>query len=253
MTPDQIAAIPPAFARAAARARTAGYDAVQIHAAHGYLLSEFLSPFFNQRTDGYGGDPVRRARLVAQVVAAVREAVGPDFPVLIKLNSEDFLPGGATTDDLLVTAAAVQEAGVDAIELSGGTSLSGDYRSVRTGAGPPRPPRRVLRGRGPASSRPTLKVPLMLVGGIRTITEAERVVAEGIAEFVSLSRPLICEPGLVARWQSGDRRASRCRSCNECFFKGFRGEGVACVAGASRGDSVRGASGASGGPGSVSS
>ncbi len=119
MTPEQIAAVPRAFARAAARARAAGYDAVQIHAAHGYLLSEFLSPFFNKRVDGYGGDPARRARLVAEVVAAVREAVGPDFPVLIKLNSEDFLPGGATTDDLLVTAAAVQEAGVDAIELSG--------------------------------------------------------------------------------------------------------------------------------------
>ena len=228
MTPEQIAAVPPAFARAAARARAAGYDAVQIHAAHGYLLSEFLSPFFNQRTDEYGGDPGRRARLATEVVAAVREAVGPDFPVLIKLNSEDFLPGGATSDDLLVTAAAVQEAGVDAIELSGGTSLSGDYRSVRTGE--------ALRGRRGAyyaaaalKLRPTLRVPLMLVGGIRTLAEAERVVDEGIAEFVSLSRPLICEPDLVARWQSGDRRASRCRSCNECFYRGFRGEGVSCV------------------------
>ena len=228
MTPEQIAAIPAAFARAAARARTAGYDAVQIHAAHGYLLSEFLSPFFNQRMDEYGGDPGRRARLATEVVAAVREAVGPDFPVLIKLNSEDFLPGGATTDDLLITAAAVQEAGVDAIELSGGTSLSGDYRSVRTGE--------ALRGRRGAyyaaaalKLRPTLSVPLILVGGIRTLAEAERVVATGIAEFVGLSRPLICEPDLVARWQSGDRRASRCRSCNECFYRGFRGEGVSCV------------------------
>ena len=96
MTPDQIAAVPPAFARAAARARTAGYDAVQIHAAHGYLLSEFLSPFFNQRTDEYGGDAPGQGRdWRREVVAAVREAVGPDFPVLIKLNSEDFLPGGS--------------------------------------------------------------------------------------------------------------------------------------------------------------
>ena len=231
MTLEQVEAVPPAFARGAVRARAAGYDAVQIHAAHGYLLSEFLSPFFNRRTDRYGGDPVHRARLAAEVVAAVREAVGPDFPVLIKLNSEDFLPGGATTDDLLVTAAAVQEAGVDAIELSGGTSLSGDYRSVRTGE--------ALRGRrgayyaAPALKlKPTLMVPLMLVGGIRTLAEAERVVAEGIADYVSLSRPLICEPGLVARWQSGDRCATRCRSCNECFYSGFRGEGVTCVWGA---------------------
>jgi 2,4-dienoyl-CoA reductase-like NADH-dependent reductase (Old Yellow Enzyme family) len=228
MTADQVAAVPPAFARAAARARAAGYDAVQIHAAHGYLLSEFLSPYFNRRADEYGGDAWGRARLAAEVVAAVRTAVGPDYPVLIKLNSEDFLPGGATVDDLLVTAAAVQGAGVDAVELSGGTSLSGDYRSVRTGE--------ALRRRRGAyyeaaalKLRPSLKVPLMLVGGIRTLAEAERVVAEGVADYVSLSRPLICESGLVGRWQRGERRASRCRSCNECFFRGLRGEGVACV------------------------
>ena len=228
MTPAQIAAVPPAFARAAARARAAGYDAVQIHAAHGYLLSEFLSPFFNRRTDRYGGDPGRRARLAAEVVAAVREAVGPDFPVLIKLNSEDFLPGGATTDDLLVTAAAVQQAGVDAIELSGGTSLSGDYRSVRTGEALRGPARRLLRGRRPqaqadieGAAHPGRRYPHP--GGGR----AGR--GEGVAEYMSLSRPLICEPDLVARWQSGDRRASRCRSCNECFYRGLRGEGVACV------------------------
>lgn len=230
MTSRQIEAVPEAFARAAARARTAGYDAVQIHAAHGYLLSEFLSPYFNRRTDRYGGGAAGRARLAAEVVAVVRGAAGPDFPVLIKLNSEDFLPGGATTDDLLVTAAAVQEAGVDAIELSGGTSLSGDYRSVRTGE--------ALRGRRGAYYReaaiklkPSLTVPLMLVGGIRTLAEADRILAEGVADYVSLSRPLLCEPDLVGRWRSGARRGSRCRSCNECFYGGLRGEGVVCERG----------------------
>jgi 2,4-dienoyl-CoA reductase-like NADH-dependent reductase (Old Yellow Enzyme family) len=228
MTAEQIAAVPPAFARAAARARAAGYDAVQIHAAHGYLLSEFLSPFFNRRTDEYGGGAQGRTRLVEEVVAAVRSAVGADYPVLIKVNSEDFLPGGATTDDLAATAAVVQEAGVDAIELSGGTSLSGDHRSVRTGA--------ALHGRQGAyyeaaalKLKPSLMVPLQLVGGIRSLAEAERLVAQEVADYVSLSRPLICEPGLVGRWQRGERRASRCRSCNECFFRGFRGEGVACA------------------------
>jgi 2,4-dienoyl-CoA reductase-like NADH-dependent reductase (Old Yellow Enzyme family) len=228
LTLDQIAAVTAAFARAAVRARAAGYDAVQIHAAHGYLLSEFLSPFFNRRTDEYGGDARSRARLAAEVVGAVRASVGSDYPVLIKINSDDFLPGGITVDDMLATAAAVQEAGVDAIEVSGGTSLSGDYRSVRTGA--------ALRGSRGAyyeaaaiRLRPSLRVPLMLVGGIRSLSEAERLLAAGAADFVSLSRPLICEPGLVERWKNGDRRASRCRSCNECFYRGFRGEGVACV------------------------
>ena len=179
MTPEQIAAVPAAFARAAARARTAGYDAVQIHAAHGYLLSEFLSPFFNKRTDEYGGDPGRNSRLAAEVVAAVREAVAPDYPVLIKLNSEDFLPGGATVDDLLVTAEAVQGAGVDAIELSGGTSLSGDYRSVRTGAALARRPRRLLPRRGPDPAGPRGAVDPG--GRLRTLAEAQRVVHDGVA------------------------------------------------------------------------
>ena len=228
MTLDEITAVTTAFGRAAARARAAGYDAVQIHAAHGYLLSEFLSPFFNRRTDAYGGDARGRTRLAMEVVGAVRASVGSDYPVLIKLNSEDFLPGGITVDDMLVTAAAVQEAGVDAIEMSGGTSLSGDYRSVRTGA--------ALRGSRGAyykaaalRLKPHLRVPLMLVGGIRTLAEAERLVGDGAADYISLSRPLICEPGLVARWQRGDLRPSRCRSCNECFYRGFRGEGVACI------------------------
>jgi 2,4-dienoyl-CoA reductase-like NADH-dependent reductase (Old Yellow Enzyme family) len=228
MTLEEIAAIPSAFAQAALRARIAGYDAVQIHAAHGYLLSSFLSPFFNKREDGYGGDAERRARLAVEVVSEVRQAVGPHYSVLIKINTEDFLPGGATVDDMLVTAAMVQEAGIDAIELSGGTSVSGDFRSVRTGS--------ALRGRRgpyyePAARRlkERSRVPVMLVGGIRTLAEAERVVAEGIADYVGLSRPLIREPGLVARWQGGDLRPSRCRSCNECFFRGFNGEGVTCA------------------------
>jgi 2,4-dienoyl-CoA reductase-like NADH-dependent reductase (Old Yellow Enzyme family) len=233
MTIEEVAAIPPAFGRAAARARAAGYDAVQIHAAHGYLLSSFLSPFFNKRGDRYGGAAADRARLVAEVVGAVRQAVGPDYPVLIKLNSEDFVPGGATVDDMLTTAAIVEQAGVDAIELSGGTSLSEDYRSVRTGL--------ALRGRRGAyyvAAAKRLKresrLPVMLVGGIRTLAEAEGLVADGITDYVSLSRPLICEPGLVARWQSGDRRPCKCRSCNECFYRGFRGAGVACICVAER-------------------
>ena len=149
MTPDPDRRRHRLPSRAPLRGRAPpGYDAVQIHAAHGYLLSEFLSPFFNRRTDEYGGDAPGRARLAVEVVAAVREAVGPDFPLLIKLNAADFLPGGATVDDLLVTAALVHEAGVDAIEVSGGTSLSGDYRSVRDGGGPPR-----------AAAAPTTKRP----------------------------------------------------------------------------------------------
>jgi 2,4-dienoyl-CoA reductase-like NADH-dependent reductase (Old Yellow Enzyme family) len=228
MTLEQISAVPPAFARAALRARRAGCDAVQIHAAHGYLLSSFLSPFFNRREDAYGGDLPNRARLVAEVVGAVRDAVGPDYPVLIKMNSEDFLPGGLTVDDLPARAAVVEHAGIDAVEVSGGTSLSGDYRSVRAGAA-----LRAKKGAYYAEAARSLKasssLPVVVTGGIRALAEAERLVAGGVADCVGLSRPLICEPDLIARWRSGDTGPSRCRSCNECFHRGFRGEGVVCV------------------------
>ena len=137
MSLADIAAVTHAFAAAAVRARAAGCDAVQIHAAHGYLLSEFLSPLFNQRTDEYGGSTAGRARFAVEVVAAVRAAVGPDLPVLIKMNSEDFVPGGLTVDEMLESAALIAEAGVDAIELSGGTSLSGDLGPIRTRRGIP--------------------------------------------------------------------------------------------------------------------
>ncbi len=148
--------------------------------------------------------------------------------MLIKLNSEDFLPGGATVDDLLVTAAFVRAAGVDAIEVSGGTSLSGDYRSVRTGEAL-RGHRGAYYAKAAARLRQSLDIPVILVGGVRTLSEAERLVASGAVDYIGLSRPLICEPDLVARWARGERRASRCRSCNECFYRGFRGEGVSCV------------------------
>lgn len=230
MGPSDLAAVTLAFARAAARARDTGFDAVQIHAAHGYLLSQFLSPFFNKRTDAYGGSVRNRARLPIEVVEAVRGAVGPGFPVLVKMNSEDFLPGGLTVDHMLETAAMLAEAGIDAIELSGGTFLSGDKKSVRPGGAAREEPEAYYEAAA-VRYKQTIPVPLMLVGGIRTFETAERLVAGGATDYISLCRPLIREPGLVNRWRSGDRRPSSCRSDNRCFVRGTKGEGVRCVVG----------------------
>lgn len=235
MTLDDLAAVKQAFAFATQRAQAAGFDAVQIHAAHGGLLSQFLSPFFNQRADGYGGSVRNRARLVIEVLAAIRAAAGPSFPVLIKVNSEDFLPGGLTVDDMLETAVLLVEAGIDAIELSGGTFLSGDRRSAR--------PRNLAPGEPEAyyemaakRYKQEVKAPLMLVGGIRTLETAEKLVAEGVADYISLSRPLICEPGLIERWRSGDRSLAACRSCNSCFVRSMKGKGVICAFATRRSD-----------------
>jgi 2,4-dienoyl-CoA reductase-like NADH-dependent reductase (Old Yellow Enzyme family) len=228
MSLGDIAVVTQAFAAAAGRAQAAGLDAVQIHAAHGYLLSEFLSPAFNHRTDAYGGDVAGRARLVVEVIAAVRAVVGPDYPVLIKVNSEDFIPGGLTADQMLESALLMVEAGVDAIELSGGTSLSGDLGPIRTRAGIP-VEREAYYEEAARRLKQTVTVPVVLVGGIRSLAAAETLVTSGCADCIALSRPLIRDPHLIARWESGEQAPSACRSDNRCYYKGLKREGMHCV------------------------
>jgi 2,4-dienoyl-CoA reductase-like NADH-dependent reductase (Old Yellow Enzyme family) len=157
----------------------------------------------------------------------VRAAVGPDYPVLIKMNSEDFVPGGATVDDMLESAIAIVQAGLDAIELSGGTSLSGDLGPLRTKTGIPEDREAYYQDAG-LKLKQKVMVPVMLVGGIRTFEGAERLVEQGFADYVAFSRPLVCEPDLVARWERGDRGPSICRSDNRCFYKTLKREGVYC-------------------------
>ena len=228
MSRADIAVVTEVFAAAAGRAKVAGCDAVQIHGAHGYLLSEFLSPLFNKREDEYGGSVANRARLVVEVIRAVRAEVGADYPVLIKMNSEDFVAGGLSVDDMLESAVLIAEAGVDAIELSGGTSLSGDLGPIRTRAGIPQDREAYYQDAG-LRLKQKVSVPVMLVGGIRTFEEAERLVAGEYADYLALSRPFICEPDLVARWEGGDRAPSACRSDNRCYYKGLKREGMYCV------------------------
>ena len=131
MNKEDIAAIAAAFAESARRAREWGFDAVQIHAAHGYLINQFLSPDTNRRTDAYGGSIENRCRFMLEVYQRVRTAVGAEFPVIAKLNGSDFLPGGLTIDDALFAARALDAAGIDAIEVSGGTPASGENTPVR--------------------------------------------------------------------------------------------------------------------------
>lgn len=228
MTDPDIKGVVEAFANAAVRARTAGFDGVQLHAAHGYLLSQFLSPYFNKRRDDYGGAIENRARLVVETCGAIRRAVGEDFPLLIKLNSEDFLPDGLTVDDMVKTAVLLEKAGVDAIEMSGGTFLSGKKYPSRQGRPRPGEPEAYYED---AAKRYKEKVciPLMLVGGLRTFETCQRIVSQGIADYIAMCRPFIREPGLVDRWRSGDTRPALCISDSGCFKPGFEGKGVSCV------------------------
>lgn len=227
MTVDEIHRMIRIFGQAARRAKAAGFDGVQIHAAHGYLLSQFLSPVFNRRRDEYGGSLQRRARAVLETAGQIRRQVGNGYPVLIKMNCADFLEGGLDVEQAVEIARMLPQAGIDAIEISGGTGASGSLRPVRTGIDTPK--QEAYFKEAARAFRKAVAVPLMLVGGIRSFEIADRIVADGIVDFISLSRPLIREPDLIHRWRSGDLRKSTCRSDNKCFFPIRRGKGVYCV------------------------
>ena len=228
MTGDDFQMIAESFGKAAARAQAAGFDGVQIHAAHGYLLSEFLSPFYNRREDRYGGSVEKRARLLLKVAHNIRDKVGDMFPVMVKMNSEDFVTGGFTVEEMLEVASMLENAGIDAIELSGGTRYSGDCAPSRLGRLDTEE-REVYYLDAAGKFKERVKVPLMLVGGIRSYAVAERIIRTGIADYVSLSRPLIREPDLVNRWKSGDTGKARCLSDNLCYGPAESGEGLYCV------------------------
>lgn len=227
-TREDIHGIVEAFGDAAKRAKNAGFDGVQIHSAHGYFLSEFLSPFYNKRNDEFGRSIENRARVVLAVYENIRSKVGKDFPVLIKLNSQDFLDGGFTIDDMLHVVSRLEAMGIDAIELSGGTTYSGKLSPVRPGK-LDTPDQEVYYREAAMKYKEKIKVPLMLVGGVRSFDVAEQLVQDGLTDCISLSRPLICEPDLINRWKSGDRRKSDCLSDNLCFKPAMKGEGIYCV------------------------
>ncbi|MBI5015320.1 MAG: NADH:flavin oxidoreductase [Deltaproteobacteria bacterium] len=227
MSATDIEDVADAFGQGARRAQEAGFDGVQLHLAHGYLLSQFLSPAFNRREDEYGGTVENRARAALAVLGRVRSAVGKNYPVLVKINSQDFMAGGLSEDDSLQAALLLEEAGIDAVEVSGGTMLSGDLI----------PPRAKINTeekeayfRDAAKRlKERLRIPVILVGGVRSFDLAERLVKEGYADYISMSRPFIREPDLVRRWRSGDLRRATCASDNQCFGAAMAGEGIYCV------------------------
>ena len=196
--------------------------------AFGYLISQFLSPFFNKRKDEYGGSIENRARIVLDVLRGIREAVGEDLPVLIKMNSEDFVDGGFSVDDMLGVAVMLEMSGIDAIELSGGTPNSGPYFPVRKGKIDSQE-KEVFYLQAAKRYKGRVGIPLILVGGIRSYPVAAKLVQQEIADYISLCRPLIREPDLVNRWKNGDRRKSTCLSDNKCFGPIMKGEGVYCA------------------------
>ena len=214
MTTDEIEMIIDAYAQAARRAKEAGFDAVQIHAAHGYLISQFLSPIANTRCDEWGGCLQNRTRFLARVIAAVREQVGPDFPVLAKLGMRDESSDGLTLEEGVEIIRQLPNMGLDAVEISGGLAETGTF-NIAADIGP---------GANEAYFRPwaqaarsAAELPVILVGGMRSLATMEDVLGSGDAQLISMCRPLICEPDLPNRLAAGVQTAAACVSKNRCW------------------------------------
>jgi len=224
---EDIRNIVECFGTAARRVKESGCDAVQIHAAHGYLINQFLSPLTNRREDGYGGNTESRCRFMLEVYRSVREAVGHEFPVLAKLNGSDNLDGGLTLDDAVIAARILDDEGIDAIEVSGGTPASGDKTPVRQGI----ESREKEAYNLPLAYRikNAVTCPVIVVGGLRSFELVEGIVRREEADFVAFSRPLIREPNLPRRWEEGNEVHARCISCNGCFKPGLKEGGIYCI------------------------
>lgn len=208
---EEIEGLVDAFAAAALRARRAGFDAVEIHGAHGYLIAQFLSPLMNRRTDRYGGARERRWRFALDVVRAVREAVGETFPVIFRISGDEFLPGGRSLDETEELAGALEEVGVDALHVTAATAAN-PQRQLEPMAYP-----EAWRIGLAAAVKRAVGVPVIGVGVIRTPETAARLLEQGKADFVAIGRGLIADPEWPRKAAAGKPETiRRCISCNRC-------------------------------------
>ena len=207
MTKDEINLVINQFTDAAVRAEKAGFDGVQIHAAHFFFLSRFISPAVNHRTDEYGGSTEGRARILLEILYGIRRAA-LKLHVTIKINSNDFTYGGLTEDDCLAICKMLDAAGIDSIEVSGnGTSVSGIRAHVNEGYFVP----------AAAVIAKAVSCPVMVVGGFRSLDTMEEVLNKTEIQLVSLSRPLLREPDLPSKMMADPSVISKCVSCNACY------------------------------------
>jgi 2,4-dienoyl-CoA reductase-like NADH-dependent reductase (Old Yellow Enzyme family) len=227
MTLNEIWEIVSAFGDGARRAREAGFDAVQVHAAHGYLLSQFLSPFTNRRPDEWGGNLENRLRIHHAIYEDIRGKVGKDYPVLIKIGVQDAYPGGLEFSEGKLVAKSLVEWGFDALEISLGLrGLSYEETEFRTKID--RPDREAYYRNWCRDIKKELDIPVMIVGGLRNFELLEEIVQKKESDFISLSRPLIREPNIINDWKRGDRHRAKCISCNKCLEGLRRGEKLRC-------------------------
>lgn len=196
MSIDEVRKLPAMYAKTALHAMTVGFSGVHLHAGHGFLLSQFLSPLFNRRSDGYGGSIEARCRIVLDIIAEVRRSVGPSFPIGIRINSTDMLEGGLTESDALDVVRLLDQTSIDLIDISGGTYFPGAKASADGWR------------RGPyfldfaRLAKEVTKVPLMVTGGFKKREQAVDAVASGDVDIVGLGRAMVLNPRLPKVWLS---------------------------------------------------
>lgn len=228
MTKGQIEECVMQFVSAIERVYRSGMDGVQLHAAHGWLLSTFLSPATNIRTDEYGGTTQNRTRILVEIIKEARKTVDPDFPILVKINANDYLEGGIEIDEAVKISKILTDCGYDALEISSCMWATTMRSRTELGWEPVMIPEariHISKEEDEAYHRKFAAeikaeipdTPIILVGGNRSPRLLDEIIASGDADMVSMCRPFIREPGLVNRWMNGDERKAYCVSCNKCL------------------------------------
>jgi 2,4-dienoyl-CoA reductase-like NADH-dependent reductase (Old Yellow Enzyme family)/thioredoxin reductase len=231
LTVEEIQNVIEAFAEGARRTKAAGFDAVEIHGAHGYLINQFLSPLTNKRTDKYGGDVKGRTRFLVEILELTRDKVGSDYPILCRINGDDYIEGGLTLEETKRIAQMLEAAGVDALHISGGIYDS----PVPVTTGPMALPRGNMVHLA-AGIKKVVNVPVISVGRINDPELAETVLQEGKADLVSMGRALLADPGLPMKAAAGALDDIRkCTACDECIARLFINESIACSVNAALG------------------
>ena len=224
LTVTEIEGLVERFTEAVRRARDAGFDAVQFHGAHGYLIAQFMSGWSNKRTDRYGGDVNGRATFPLEIIARAREKVGKDYPLIFRYSGDEYVPGGRGIEESKVIAQLVEKAGIDAISVSAGTYDSGEWTSQ-----PMLMPRGCLVPLA-AEIKGVVSVPVVTVGRIHSPRLAEEILKQGKADLIAMGRPLFADPDVPVKAREGREREIRhCISCNTCMRSLSYGTPVVCL------------------------
>ncbi|HHX8523829.1 NADH:flavin oxidoreductase [Vibrio diabolicus] len=218
MTKDEIDYIVKAFALASKRAQDAGFDGVEIHAAHTYLINQFLSPYYNRREDEYGGGLENRMRFLLEIFSETRKLVGSEFPILVKLTATEFFDGGLTFDETRVVCKKLEEVGVDAIIVSGNVHGKANELVGETFDGYTLQEEGYFHEYGHVISQ-DVNIPVITVGGLSEIDAIEKIAENTDIQFFAVSRPLLAEPQLIKRWKEGNRAPVDCERCSKCRTK----------------------------------